>query len=112
VASSQGKAIRHAGVNRQVDIQLVYALPERQQVVSLPEGFPVGARAALKKALELGLITLNETDAATGAADLPIGVYGQLVGDDYELKDGDRLEIYRPLLQDPMERRRRKAQQE
>lgn len=36
------------------------------------------------------------------------GIYGKKVGLDYQLKDGDRLEIYRPLIIDPMNRRRQK----
>lgn len=37
------------------------------------------------------------------------GIYGELCGMDTPLKDGDRVEIYRPLIADPKEARRRRA---
>jgi len=42
---------------------------------------------------------------------LEIGVYAQKVELDYLLQANDRLEIYRPLLADPKEVRRRLAKQ-
>jgi putative ubiquitin-RnfH superfamily antitoxin RatB of RatAB toxin-antitoxin module len=36
-------------------------------------------------------------------------VFGKQVQDSYVLKSGDRLEIYRPLINDPRETRRRLA---
>lgn len=41
---------------------------------------------------------------------LPVGIYGKQVSMDLVLKDGDRIEIYRPLIRDPKEKRRRLAQ--
>jgi putative ubiquitin-RnfH superfamily antitoxin RatB of RatAB toxin-antitoxin module len=38
-----------------------------------------------------------------------IGIYGKVVGASALLADGDRVEIYRPLLLDPKEARRRRA---
>jgi putative ubiquitin-RnfH superfamily antitoxin RatB of RatAB toxin-antitoxin module len=35
-----------------------------------------------------------------------VGIFSQLCGLDTILNNGDRVEIYRPLLQDPMEARR------
>lgn len=40
---------------------------------------------------------------------LRVGVYGQESPLDHVLADGDRVEIYRPLVFDPMESRRRRA---
>ncbi|TBR39280.1 MULTISPECIES: RnfH family protein [Dyella] len=39
-----------------------------------------------------------------------LGVFSRKVGLEYVLRDGDRLEIYRPLTLDPKEARRRRAQ--
>ena len=36
-----------------------------------------------------------------------VGVWGKKVSNDYVLKSGDRVEIYRPLIADPKELRRR-----
>jgi uncharacterized protein len=37
------------------------------------------------------------------------GIFGRIAGNDRVLEDHDRVEIYRPLLVDPMEARRRRA---
>ncbi|MFK7860542.1 MAG: RnfH family protein [Granulosicoccus sp.] len=89
-----------------VTVKVVYALPEEQQLieVELPAG--TGAREALTIVLERNLLELAAAEEALGALALPIGVYGVAVDDKYLLKTGDRLEIYRPLQQDPKERRR------
>lgn len=39
----------------------------------------------------------------------PIGVFGKKISDDYILCQWDRIEVYRPLLIDPKENRRRRA---
>jgi len=67
------------------------------------------ARTAVQLAADAGL--------PLGAAKLdpihaPIGVFGEQVEDDYPLADGDRVEIYRLLQQDPKELRRHRAKQE
>jgi uncharacterized protein len=39
----------------------------------------------------------------------PVGIFGRLVRGDQPLKDGDRVEIYRPLAEEPKLARRRRA---
>lgn len=39
------------------------------------------------------------------------GVFGKVVSNDYELMNGDRIEIYRALIADPKEVRRQRAAQ-
>lgn len=41
---------------------------------------------------------------------LVAGIYGQVCTPERVLHDGDRIEIYRPLIFDPMDSRRRRAQ--
>ena len=40
---------------------------------------------------------------------LYVGIFGELAGLDDSLRDGDRIEIYRPLLADPKTIRRERA---
>ena len=40
-----------------------------------------------------------------------VGIYGRLVPLDQPLENGDRVEIYRPLIADPKEARRRRAEE-
>jgi putative ubiquitin-RnfH superfamily antitoxin RatB of RatAB toxin-antitoxin module len=79
------------------EVEVVYALPQREERVRLrlPEGATV--RDALEKS---GLLPL-----ARGK----VGIFGRVVGADARLKPGDRVEIYRPLAADPKEARRRRA---
>jgi putative ubiquitin-RnfH superfamily antitoxin RatB of RatAB toxin-antitoxin module len=55
--------------------------------------------------------TVRDAVAASGlCADLrAVGIFGRRVRGDAPLADGDRVEIYRPLLLDPKERRRQRA---
>ena len=39
----------------------------------------------------------------------PLGIFGKKVADDYILCEWDRIEVYRPLIVDPKENRRRRA---
>ena len=48
-------------------------------------------------------------ELATG--DPSIGIWGRVVAADTLLRDGDRVELYRPLKRDPKEARRRRAGQ-
>ncbi|MFZ6780508.1 RnfH family protein [Undibacterium sp. Ji83W] len=43
---------------------------------------------------------------------LKVGVFGKLKALDSGLHAGDRIEIYRPLIADPMEARRRRAKKQ
>ena len=62
--------------------------------------------------------TVGEAIGASGIAEaLPagftptaIGIYGRLVDENHRVRDGDRIELYRPLQIDPKQARRRRAQ--
>lgn len=41
-----------------------------------------------------------------------VGIFGKLVNQDQVLREGDRIEIYRPLKADPRDRRRKKVEKE
>lgn len=89
-----------------LQVEVVAALPERQLVLNLE--LPPGAtlREAIAAAhLERHLPEL-EIDLER------VGVFGRLCDPDRILKDGDRVEIYRPLKADPKEVRRQLAELE
>ena len=82
---------------------MVYARPDRQLIVALELDPGTTAREA---ALESGLDAyFDDLDLAQ----VPLGIFGEKVADDAVLAAGDRVELYRPLLQDPMQRRRQRA---
>jgi len=67
--------------------------------------------------LPAGCTAAQAVEAARRAGGLPeglpeplrLGVFSRSVAPDHPLRDGDRLEIYRPLGLDPMAARRRRA---
>jgi putative ubiquitin-RnfH superfamily antitoxin RatB of RatAB toxin-antitoxin module len=87
----------------QLNIEVVYALPNEQVLfkVVVPQG------ATVIDAINLsGVLTLHpEIDLEINK----LGIYGKLGKTDTLLRDRDRVEIYRPLLADPKEIRRRRA---
>lgn len=84
-------------------VEVCYALPEKQEMVSvsLPEG------ATLQQALEAsGLLgKYPEIDIKKNK----FGIYAKLSKLDTPLRDRDRVEVYRPLIADPKEVRKQRA---
>jgi hypothetical protein len=79
-------------------------------VLALPE------RVLLRRVLLDADATVAEAVAAAGleGEGMPVdhqrlGIYGRRVAPDQRLRDGDRVEIYRPLMLDPKDARRRRA---
>ena len=86
-----------------ISIEVVYACPDRQQLISLEVSSGTTARQAVQIS-RLGTI-FPELDCAS----CPLGVFGAEVADDYVVQAGDRVEVYRPLMNDPRELRRELA---
>lgn len=87
-----------------IRIEVVHALPERQVLLSLvvPEGTTVTQAVSLSGiAGQLPGVEL---------ARCAVGVFGKVVEGGHRLRDGDRVELYRPLLVDPKEVRRQRAE--
>lgn len=84
-------------------IEVVYALLDRQSRVRLE--LPPGATVADA----LDAVCDREPFADLELAALPVGIFGERVGRERALADYDRVEIYRPLLLDPVEARRRRG---
>ena len=86
-----------------ITITVTYALPQQQVLRELT--VPVGTTARMA----VQLSKLAEAFPEIDATHCKLGVFGTLVHDAYCLNDGDRLEIYRPLLIDPKVSRRQRA---
>lgn len=82
-------------------IEVVHALAQKQRRVSLD--------------LPPGSTVLDAVQASGLLQSLPqlepgcLGVWGRQVSAETRLRDGDRVEIYRPLIADPKEVRRERA---
>ena len=81
-------------------VEVVYALAERQWIVSVP--------------LTDDMTALEAVDRSRLVAEHPeikdhplvLGLFGVEIEPSYRLRPGDRIEICRPLLEDPREMRR------
>lgn len=82
-----------------INIQIVYALPEQQELLSL--ALPVGS-TVMQALTASGLMEKHKLDV--GAT--KFGIYGKQAKPDAVLRDLDRVEIYRPLIADPKEMRK------
>jgi len=84
-------------------VEIVYATPEQQTLLSID----VAPGTTVGEAIAASAITTRHPEIEL--ATLDVGIFSQRCGLDTLVEDGDRVELYRPLLIDPMERRRRRA---
>jgi putative ubiquitin-RnfH superfamily antitoxin RatB of RatAB toxin-antitoxin module len=88
---------------RLLNVEVTYALPEQQVLVALEveEGTTVG------EAIERSGIPARFPEARVAGGN--VGIFGRPVALDAAVREGDRVEIYRPLIADPKQARRERA---
>ena len=88
-----------------IEVEVVYGLPQRQSLLRLEVA--VGC-TAYQAAQQSGIATLyDDIELATAK----MGVFGKAVKpQQYILQEGDRVEIYRPLIIDPKASRKARAE--
>ncbi len=84
-------------------VEVVYALPDDQDLREIRVPTDATAADAIRAS---GLL---ERFSEIDLAQQPIGIFGRRCEPGQMLQPGDRVEIYRPLIADPKERRRRRA---
>jgi len=87
----------------EIRIEIVYAEQQRSIVKSLS----VAQDTLLGDALSLA--ALDEDFQGLDLANAAVGIFGSVASRDRLLKEGDRIEIYRPLAEEPKLARRRRA---
>ncbi|KHT04420.1 hypothetical protein RC91_08645 [Pectobacterium brasiliense] len=87
-----------------MQVDVVYALPERQylRTVKLEEGSTVEQAIVTSGLLELR----HDIDLQVNK----VGIYSRAAKLTDVVQEGDRVEIYRPLIADPKELRRQRAE--
>ncbi|WP_413721194.1 RnfH family protein [Sodalis sp. RH23] len=87
-----------------IRVEVVYALPERQYLRQLV----LAAGSTLEQAIQAsGLLAIrHDIDLDKNK----VGIFSRPAKLSDRLNDGDRVEIYRPLLIDPKELRRQRAE--
>lgn len=83
-----------------IHVEVAYAMPEHQSIISvaMPHESTVEQAISASRILQ----QFPEIDLAQQK----VGIFSQICKLDKTLHDGDRIEIYRPLAQDPMTARR------
>ena len=84
-------------------VKVVLAMPQKQVIKDIE----LGKGATVRDAIEQSGIADAFTDLVVDPK--MVGIFGARVSMDQELQNGDRVEIYRPLVADPKEVRRQRA---
>jgi putative ubiquitin-RnfH superfamily antitoxin RatB of RatAB toxin-antitoxin module len=90
---------------RPIAVEVAYALPQRQQIIALR--VPAGC-SAFDAARQSGIADMFEEIELDTIA---MGIFGHRLENPrtHALSEGDRVELYRPLLIDPKAARRERA---
>jgi len=86
-----------------IRIEVVLAMPERQELITLEVAAGTTLADAIAQSGVAGMFEGFELDTAK------VGIFGHKASQDQVLREGDRVEIYRPLIADPKESRRQRA---
>jgi putative ubiquitin-RnfH superfamily antitoxin RatB of RatAB toxin-antitoxin module len=88
-----------------INIEVIYALPGEQTLLKKP----VASGTTVAEAIQISGILQKypEIDLTVNK----LGIFGKLTKADAVLRDKDRIEIYRPLIADPKEVRRKRAEE-
>jgi uncharacterized protein len=90
-------------IKKKITVQVVYALPQEQHLSTIQIDPDCSAMDAVKQS------TLLEQFPELLSSTLQLGNFGKTIKPDTKLDDGMRIEIYRPLILDPKESRRKRA---
>jgi len=86
-----------------INVEVAYALPDEQVIMSVN----VDAGTTAETVIEKSGLRQKFPDVEINK----IGIFGKIVKNDTVVKEGDRIEIYRPLIADPREVRRQRAKE-
>ena len=84
-------------------VEIAYALPEEQVIISIKVPTIFNVQQAIEKS------GIQKKFPSIDLSKNKVGIFGKKTTLDHLLKDRDRIEIYRPLILDPKEMRRKRA---
>lgn len=87
-----------------INVEVAYARPDQQVIVAVSVPAETSAEQAI---LASGIL---ERFPEIDLSQQKVGIFSQICTLQKILNNGDRIEIYRPLLQDPMTARRNRLQ--
>ncbi len=91
--------------HRMLTIEVIYATPEQQKLITIEIAHGSNVEQCIQQSgvlTEFPEINLQETK---------VGIFSQVKPLNHQVQDGDRIEIYRPLIADPKAVRRKRAEQ-
>ena len=90
-----------------ITVEVAYARPDEQRIIELqvPPGTTVAEAEAIARS------SIIEYFPEIDFSENKLGVFGKLAKLDKVLEAGDRVEIYRPLIADPKDARKKRAAQ-
>lgn len=95
-----------------ISIEVAYALPDRQKILPLQVAQGTTALAAVEQSgIQSHFPDLDVKSSEMGIFGNQLGTRGLAVPGEYEVREGDRIELYRGLLIDPKEVRRQRAEE-
>lgn len=89
-----------------IRVEVVLAMPERQELVELELAAGSTVADAISRSRIVERFDGFELDLEK------VGIFGRKASPDQVLREGDRVELYRPLIADPKEVRRQRAKQQ
>lgn len=94
-----------------ITVEVAYALPQKQKIISLLVEPGTTALQAVKRS------DIVKYFPDIDINNMKLGIFGQSLGtkglgsaESHVLHEGDRVEIYRPLISDPKDARRKRAE--
>lgn len=89
----------------QIHIEIAYATPQHQVILERDVEPGISPRNAVLQS------DIDQYFPEIDKQNCDIGLFGKTIRPDHEMENGDRIEIYRPLLADPKEIRKKRAAQ-
>ncbi len=86
-----------------IHVEVIYALPDEQKLLNVEVEDGTEVRQVI---LDSGVL---EQHPELNLDTIKVGIFGKLTTIKQKVRDKDRIEIYRPLIADPKEVRKRRA---
>jgi len=86
-----------------INVQVVYAAPDRQAILEVAVDTPCTVEHAIEQSSMLQQFPAINLQTQT------VGIWGKRVPLDKPCANGDRIEIYRPLIIDPKQARKKRV---
>ena len=87
----------------EIMVEVAYAMPEEQVIISIKVPTKFNVKQAIEKS------GIQKKFPSINLSKNKVGIFGKKTTLEQPLNDKDRIEIYRPLILDPKEMRRKRA---